>query len=323
MKVLSRDVYGGGEVLRICDAPVPDPGPSEIRVSVRAVSLNASDHEFLTGHPAYARVIGGLRRPRKKLRVLGSDIAGVVDAVGADVTEFAPGQRVFGDIFDHWGGLAEAAIAPADRLLSLPDGVGFSDAAAVPQAAAIALQALRHRRATGPGERVLINGAGGGAGSFAVQFAKRAGAHVTAVDSDAKLATLQVLGADDVIDYRTTDFTTTGATYDRIIDLVATRGIAAVRRVLAPNGVYMMVGGTVPVLLNCAIVGGLRSLVSDRKTGVLALKQSRDDLRTAIDGINSGEIRAVIDRELPLAAGGDGFAALGRGEVIGKLVLHP
>lgn len=200
-----------------------------------------SDWECLRGTPLYAR-IGGLRRPAR--RVLGSDIAGVVESVGAGVTRFRPGDAVYGDNLGLEGGFAEYALVPESALAPKPDALTFAEASTLPQAGAIALQGIA---GAGPGDSVLINGAGGGSGSFAIQLAKRLGAHVTGVDNSEKLEFMRSVGADEVIDYREQDFTRAGA-YDLVLDLVAQRSVLAYHRALARGGRYRCVGGTTRTL---------------------------------------------------------------------------
>ena len=230
MKAVVYDRYGTPEVLRVEDVPMPSPGAGQVLVKVAATSINLSDWECLRGSPSYAR-IGGLRSPAH--RTLGSDIAGWVEAVGAGVTRFAPGDEVYGDNLALKGGFAEYAIAPESALTLKPRELTFVEASTIPQAGAIALQGTARAAA---GRRVLINGAGGGSGSFAIQLAKRAGAHVTGVDNAGKLDLMRSLGADEVIDYRSDDFTRGHEPYDVILDLVAHRSVFAYRRALAAGG---------------------------------------------------------------------------------------
>ena len=204
MKAVVYDRYGPPDVLRVEDVPTPTPAAGEVLVRVAATSINLSDWETLAGTPAYSR-IGGLRTPRR--RILGSDIAGRVEAVGDGVTAFKPGDDVYGDNLNLKGGFAEYAVAPASALAVKPAELSFVEASTVPQAGPIALQGTA---GAGPGSRVLINGAGGGSGSFAIQLAKRLGAHVTGVDNAAKLEFMRSVGADAVVDYRHEDFTRTG-----------------------------------------------------------------------------------------------------------------
>jgi NADPH:quinone reductase-like Zn-dependent oxidoreductase len=248
VRAVVQDRYGSPDVLRIQDVPVPSPAAGQVRVKVAATALNLSDWEGLTGSPGYAR-LGGLRAPRR--RTLGSDIAGWVDDVGEGVTRFRPGDEVYGDNLQLKGGFAEYTVAPESALALKPAQLTFVQASTIPQAGAIALQGTRDAAA---GRRMLINGAGGGSGSFAIQLAKQLGAHVTGVDNARKLDFMRSLGADEVIDYRTDDFTRRGP-YDEILDLVAHRSVFAYRRALAAGGRYRCVGGTVRSLLRVLTVG--------------------------------------------------------------------
>jgi len=217
--------------------PVPTPAAGQLRVRVAATSVNLSDWECLRGSPAYAR-IGGLRLPAR--RTLGSDIAGAVDDVGAGVTRFQPGDEVYGDNLAPKGGFAEYALVPESPLAHKPTQLTFAEASTIPQAGAIAWQGTESAVV---GSRILINGAVGGSGSFAIQLAKRLGAHVTGVDNAAKQHFMRSVGADDVIDYSRDDFTTTTQPYDVVLDLVAQRSVFACRRALVPGGTYRCVGG--------------------------------------------------------------------------------
>jgi NADPH:quinone reductase-like Zn-dependent oxidoreductase len=251
VKTFVYDRYGPPDVLRVEDVPLPTPAAGQVRVEVAATSVNLSDWECLRGSPGYAR-IGGLRSPAR--RTLWSDIASVVHAVGPGVTRFRPGDEVYGDNLALKGGFAEYALAPQLALAHKPTQLTFAEASTIPQAGAIAWQGT-HR--AGPGSRVLINGAGGGSGSFAIQLAKRLGAHVTGVDNAAKQAFMRSVGADDVIDYTRDDFTRTTQPYDLILDLVAGRSVFAYRRALATSGAYRCVGGSVRALLRVLTTGSL------------------------------------------------------------------
>jgi NADPH:quinone reductase-like Zn-dependent oxidoreductase len=220
MKAIVRHKYGSPDVLRLEEVDTPVPADDEVLIKIYAVSINGSDREALIGKPLYAR-LGGLRRPGYP--ILGSDIAGQVERAGKNITQFQPGDEVFGEIPGYHGGFAEYACAPERTLARKPAGLTFEQAAAIPQAGVIALQGIREKGQVKPGQKVLINGAGGGAGTFAVQLAKLHGAEVTAVDNTGKLEFLRFLGADHVIDYTRQDFTQTGKQYDLILDVIAHR----------------------------------------------------------------------------------------------------
>lgn len=317
MKAVVYERYGGPEVLRVEDVPVPSPAAGQVRVRIVATSVNLSDWECLRGSPAYAR-IGGLRAPSR--RTLGSDIAGVVDEVGEGVTRFRPGDEVYGDNLLLKGGFAEYAIAPGSALAHKPAHLSFADASTIPQAGAIALQGTKLAAAN---RRILINGAGGGSGSFAIQLAKRLGAHVTAVDNSAKLDFMRSVGADDVIDYQRDDFTKTTRPYDLILDLVAHRSVFAYRRALAPGGTYRCVGGSVPTLLRLLTAGWLVGRFSGRSIGVLAIKEGPTHFEPLADLCATGEVKIHIHRTYALADVPAALADVGEGRALGKVVVTP
>jgi NADPH:quinone reductase-like Zn-dependent oxidoreductase len=291
-------------------------------VKVAATSVNLSDWECLRGSPAYAR-IGGLRSPAR--RTLGSDIAGVVDAVagvvddvGDDVTLFRPGDAVYGDNLGLKGGFAEFALVPESVLAHKPAQLTFAQASTIPQAGAIALQGTEKAVTA---RRVLINGAGGGSGSFAIQLAKRLGAHVTGVDNAAKLDFMRSLGADEVIDYRRNDFTRPAEPYDLVLDLVAHRSVLAYRRALAPGGTYRLVGGSMSALLRVLTAGWVVGRLTGRAIGILAVKQGPAHFEPLATLCVTGEVRVHIDRTFALDEVPDALAAVGEGRALGKVVV--
>jgi NADPH:quinone reductase-like Zn-dependent oxidoreductase len=310
--------YGSPEVLRLEDVEKPVPAHDEALIKIHAVSLNRSDWEGLTGKPLYAR-LGGVLRPRRK--ILGSDIAGRVEAVGANHTRFEPGDAVFGDILSSLGGFAEYVCVRGGVMAHKPDGLSFEQAAAIPQAAVIALQGTRDQKGVQPGRTVLINGAGGGAGSFAVQLAKSAGAEVTGVDHADKLEFVRSLGADHVIDYTREDFTRGGKKYDLVIDVIAHRSIFACKRALAPYGRYLFVGGSAFTLLQILLLGRSVGRRSGRKVRLLAVKPNREDLILMAERCAAGEIVPVIDRTYRLSEVPDALRYLGEGRAKGKVVI--
>lgn len=314
MKAVVYDRYGGPDVLRLEDVPMPSPAAGQVRVRVVATSVNLSDWECLRGSPAYAR-IGGLRSPAR--RTLGSDIAGLVDEVGEGVTRFRPGDEVYGDNLALKGGFAEYAIAPESALAHKPAQLTFAEASTIPQAGAIALQGTKWAA----GRRILINGAGGGSGSFAIQLAKRLGAHVTGVDNAAKLDFMRSVGADDVIDYHRDDFTRASRPYDVILDLVAQRSVFAYRRALAPGGRYRCVGGSVPTLLRLLTAGWLVGRVTGRSIGILAVKEGPDHFEPLADLCATGDISIHVDRIFPLNEVPAALARVGEGRALGKVVV--
>ena len=309
------DRYGPPDVLRVEELPVPSPGPDQVLVKVSATSLNLSDWECLLGKPMYGR-IGGLRTPAR--RVLGSDIAGLVEAVGSGVTRFNPGDEVYGDNLDLKGGFAEYALAPESALVHKPETLTFAEASTLPQAGAIALQGTA---AAGPGRRVLINGAGGGSGAFAIQLAKQAGAHVTGVDNAGKLEFMRSLGADEVIDYHQQDFTR-GEQYDLVLDLVAYRSVFAYRRSLTRGGSYYCVGGTSRSLLRVATLGFVVGALTGRRLRVLVVKLGPKGFEPFAERCVAGDVKIHIGRTFTLEETPQALAHIGEGRALGKVVVQ-
>lgn len=315
MRAIVYDRYGPPEVLRTEHLPTPTPAVGQVLVKVAATSVNLSDWETLRGSPLYSR-IGGLRLPAR--RVLGSDIAGRVEAVGPAVTRFRPGDEVYGDNLMLKGGFAEYAIAPESALAHKPPALSFAEASALPQAGVIALQGTDGVMA---GQRVLVNGAGGGSGSFAIQLAKRLGAEVTGVDNAKKLDFMRAVGADSVIDYRDQDFTRSGP-YDLILDLVAHRSVFAYRRALAPGGRYRCVGGSVRALLRILTIGSVLGRLTHRRLGVLAVKEGPAHFAPVAGLCLSGDLSIHIGRTFTLDEVPQALAWVGEGHALGKVVVH-
>ena len=319
MKALLRKTYGSADVLRVGAAPDPTIGDDDVLVRVRAASVNGADVENMRGTPMI-RVTGPFR-PRVK--ILGSDIAGVVESVGAHVTRFKPGDEVFGDLFDSGlGAFAEFARAPQKALLPKPTGLSFEDAATLPQAAVLALQGLRDDDPVQSGQRVLINGAGGGAGSFAIQIAKAFGADVTGVDSAMKLEMMRSIGADTVIDYAEQDFTQREISYDRILDFQAHRSSSDYRRVLAPDGVCLVVGGSTRRILQTHLAGVRLAMSSRQRLGLLMWRTNDEhDLGYLVDLVLAGTVTPAIDAVYPLSEAAEALRRTDAGEVQGKVVI--
>ena len=317
MKAMVYERYGSPDVLELTDVEDPVPGERDLLIRVRAASLNRSDWEGLIGKPLYART-GGLFRPRTK--ILGTDVAGRVEAVGSEVEEFRPGDEVFGDVMYHGGSAFAEYVKIPDTapIARKPEGVTFAEASTLPQAAVIALQGVSGR--VEPGGRVLVNGAGGGAGAFAVQLAKTAGAEVTGVDNSFKQDFIRSVGADHVIDYTKEDYTKTGQ-YDLILDLVCERSMFAIRRAIAPGGRYLVVGGSVRSLLSALILGRLLS-TGGRRLGVLMVRPNADDTRRAAELVDAGELRTTVERTYPLEGLPEALRHLGDGRALGKLVVE-
>jgi NADPH:quinone reductase-like Zn-dependent oxidoreductase len=318
MMAVIRHEYGSPDVLEVTEVDVPVPGDDEVLLRVRATSVNASDWEILRGKPLYGR-LWGFFKPR--VEILGSDVAGVVEAVGSNVDRFEPGDEVYGDIFDSWGGFAEWVSVPERMLRPKPEFIGFEEAAALPQSAVIALQGLHEKGQVRPGQDILINGAGGGAGTFAIQIAKSMGAKVTGVDCAAKLHLMESLGADYVIDYAEEDFTRSTQRYDLILDLVGHHSFLDFKRVLKPTGRYVFVGGPLRLVLEVLFLGPLVSLFTKKRMGILAVRvnQGLDFLE---DQVRSGKLKPVIDRRYRLMETPNAIRQLGEGRANGKLVIE-
>jgi NADPH:quinone reductase-like Zn-dependent oxidoreductase len=317
VRAVVYDRYGSPDVLRIAEVPMPSVSADQVLVRTLGTSINLTDWECLRGSPLYAR-LGGLRSPAN--RTLGSDIAGRVEAVGTKVARFRPGDEVFGDNLSLKGGFAEYAVAPESTLALKPKELTFAEASTIPQAGAIALQGTD---GVEPGDRFLVNGGGGGSGLFAIQLAKRAGAHVTAVDNAEKLEFMRSLGADEVIDYRAEDFTRCEEPYDRILDLVAGRSVFALRRALAPGGRYLYVGGPLFGLLRVLTIGWIAGRVTGRRLGLLAVKAGPDHFGPLADLCVAGDVKILIDRRFGLDEVPEALSYLGEGHVLGKAIVEP
>jgi NADPH:quinone reductase-like Zn-dependent oxidoreductase len=315
MKAVVYDRYGATDVLRVADVPIPSPAAGQVRMKVAATSVNLSDWESLRGSPASAR-IGGLRHPAR--RILGSDISGVIDEVGPGVTRFRPGDEVYGDNLALKGGFAEYALVPVSVLANKPAGLTFAEASTIPQSGAIALQGVRTAVA---GSRVLINGAGGGSGAFAIQLCAQLGAHVTGVDNAAKQQFMRSVGADHVIDYALQDFTRTTQPYDLILDMVAYRSVFAYRRALAPGGTYRCVGGSLGTLLRVLTIGPVIGRLTGRTIGVLAVKEGPTHFEALADLCAAGRMKIHIDRVYSLDEVPAALAHVGEGRALGKVVV--
>ena len=317
MKAVVQDRYGGPEHLRLAEIEIPEPRASEIRVKVLACAVNLSDWEYLVGDPLYARLVGGLFRPKHP--VLGSDIVGIVDKLGTGARRFEIGDRVMGDLVMVRGGFAEYACVSEAEMIRVPEGLSDDIAACLPQAGGIALAGTEGLK---PGDTLLINGAGGGSGTMALQLAKAAGAHVTTVDNTSKIEWLKELGADETIDYRTQDFASMGRQWSRILDMVATRGPARIARCLKTGGVYRAVGGSVSVLLSL-LIGGLAYRPARKSIGMLMVPSGRDLAERVAQAALGGRISPHLEAVLPLSSVPEALRRTGLGEVKGKLVINP
>ena len=341
MKAAVRHEYGPPDVLKVEEVSKPTPRDDEVLIRVHAASVNLGDWEILTGDPLYITVLarmlgpkprrdvvssarkGGLFKP--KYKILGTDIAGRVEAVGQSVTQFQPGDEVFGDCsIGGFGAFAEYVCVPEKAaLVPKPASMTFEQAAAIPQAAFIALQGLRDKGQVQPGQKVLINGAGGGAGTFAVQIAKSYGAEVTGVDGPSKLEMLRSIGADHVIDYTREDFTQNGQRYDVILDMAAYRTVFESRRSLTPNGIYLMAGGSGTATWQSAFLGPLISKTGNGRVAFLLAESSREDLTLITELFEAGKVVPVIDGCYPLSEAGEALRRLGEKRSKGKVIITP
>jgi NADPH:quinone reductase-like Zn-dependent oxidoreductase len=319
MKAILQRQYGAPDVLTLEEVEKPVPRHGEVLVKVHAVSINGTDIEGLSGNPMYAR-FAGFRKPGNP--ILGSDIAGWVEAVSDEGGLFQPGDAVFGEMAGYRGGFAEYACTSEKLLARKPAGLTFEQAACIPQAAVIAWQGIREKGQVQPGQKVLINGAGGSAGIFAVQLAKLYGAEVTGVDHTGKLDFLRGLGAGHVIDYTREDFTRNGKQYDLILDVIAHRSVFALQRSLKPNGTYFVVGGAVATLLQVLILGPLLRRSAGKNLRVLMVQRSQKDLLAVTALCEAGTIVPEIDRVYPLAEVPEALRYVGEGRARGKVVIR-
>ena len=306
--------YGPPETLRTAQVDKPAPDAGDVLVKVLAASVNAADWHCLRGKPYFSRATLGLRRPKHQL--LGVDIAGKVEAVGSGVTRFKPGDEVYANLLDHgFGGFAEYASVPVDVMALKPANLSFEEAAAVPMAAVTALQGVGHHGAVQPAQSVLINGASGGVGTFAVQIAKSYGAEVTGVTSTRNIDLVRSLGADHVVDYTTTDFTRGGRGYDLVLDTVGNRSASDLKRALAAGGKAAVTGFTsVGKLLGVSLRGG-------KALAQVQAHVTTKDLELLSELIEAGKVRPQIDRRYPFAEIPAAIAYLEQGRARGKVVV--
>ncbi len=331
MKAIVHTKYGPPDVLELKEVEKPVPKEDEALVKVHAASINAADLEILRGN--WSARFGGPLKPRHK--ILGSDIAGRIEAVGRNVKQFQPGDEVWADLsLLGYGAFAEYVCVPENGLRLKPAGMTFEEAAAVPSAGANALQNLRGVGSSSPsfllsdkgeiqpGQKVLINGAGGGVGTFAVQIAKSFGAEVTGVDYPNKLDMLRSIGADYVIDYTQEDFTKSGQRYDFILDVVASRSVFDYKRALSPKGIFVMVGGSGAAILQAFVLGPLISMTGSKKLGIVMWKpNNQEDLAILEDLFTAGKVVPVIDKRYPLSEVPEALRYLEGGHARGKVVI--
>jgi NADPH:quinone reductase-like Zn-dependent oxidoreductase len=321
MKAIVYTSYGPPDVLQLKEIAKPSPKEDEVLVKVHAASVNAYDWHLLTADIFLVRLMGGgLLKPKKTIP--GADLAGRVEAVGRNVQQFRPGDEVFGDIAGSGGGsFAEYASAPEKALALKPANLSFEAAAAVPMAAVTALQGLRDQGQIQPGQKVLINGASGGVGTFAVQIAKSFGAEVTAVCSPRNLDQARSLGADHVIDYTQEDFTQNGQQYDLILAANGYHPLSAYKRALAPKGIYVMAGGSPAQMFQAMLLGAWMSKTGGKKMGGVSAKPSQKDLDFLKGLLEAGKVVPVIDKRYPLSEAAEALRYLGTGHARGKVIV--
>jgi NADPH:quinone reductase-like Zn-dependent oxidoreductase len=312
MKAIVCTKYGSPDVLQLNEVEKPIPKDHEVLIHIQAASVNPFDWHFIRGTPYLVRLQSGLRKPKEI--TVGADVSGVVEAVGKDVTEFQPGDKVFGTCS---GAFAEYVCTSEKGLVKKPDNLTFEQAAAVPIAAFTALQGIRDTGQVSPGQKVLINGASGGVGTFAVQIAKFFGAEVTGVCSTRNVDMVRSIGADNVVDYSKEDFTQGGNQYDLILDMVGNRSLSKCRRILSPNGILVIVGGP----MNRALRANVMSRFVSQKMSMFMAVRSKKDLIVIQDLLASGKVTPVIDRRYSLSNLPQAIHYVEEGHARGKVVI--
>lgn len=318
MKAVVCEKYGSPDVLELREVARPAPRDDEVLVRIHAVSINDWDWGLLQGSTLIDRLLFGFLRPRHT--ILGSDIAGRIEAVGKNVTQFRQGDEVFGDLSGRWGGFAEYACAAPSALALKPAGMSFAEAASIPQAAALAMQGLCDIGGIRQGDKVLINGAGGGVGTFAIQLARLYGAEVTGVDSAAKLDFMRSLGFDKVIDYTQQDFTRSGTRYDLILDVKTNRSPFAYARALSRGGRYVTVGGSMARLVQVLLIGKFISMTRKNTMRLVVLKPNKD-VAYLNELFEAGKIKPVLDTLHTLSGLPEAMRYFGAAAHKGKVVI--
>ncbi|OIK16176.1 alcohol dehydrogenase [Bacillus sp. MUM 116] len=320
MKAIVYHQYGSADVLELQEVEKPIPGDNEVLVKIHASSLNYGNLVLLKGKPFLARFVFGLLKP--KYSIPGGDIAGRVEAVGKNITQFQPGDDVYGDLSGcSWGGFAENVSVPEKAIALKPANLSFEEAAAVPMAGVTALQSLRDKGKIQTGQKVLINGASGGVGTFAVQIAKSFGAEVTGVCSTRNLDILQSLGADHAIDYENEDFTNKHQRYDLILGVNGSYPISAYKRVLRPNGMFVHVGGSGTQMFHAMVAGPWISVTGKKKISTFLQRANQKDLIDLKELIEAGKVQPVIDRQYKLSEIPEAFKYFAEGHAQGKVVI--
>ncbi len=322
MKAIVSTKYGPPEALKLQEVEKPSPGNGEVLIKVHAASVNAADWRLMRADPFIVRLMGeGLLRPKHK--ILGADIAGRIEEVGGNVEKFRPGDEVFGDISEcGWGGFAEYVCAGENALALKPANISFEQAAAAPLAGITALQGLRDKGRIAPGQKVLINGASGGVGTFAVQIAKVFGAEVTAVCSTRNLEMARAIGADKAIDYTREDFTRNGRQYDLIFAANGYHSISDYKRALSSNGIYVVSGGSMAQVFQALLLGPWISMTGRNKMGAVTARPNQKDLSFIRELLENGRIKPVIDRRYALREVPEALRYLEEGHAQGKIVIN-
>jgi 2-desacetyl-2-hydroxyethyl bacteriochlorophyllide A dehydrogenase len=317
MNAIVYQRYGSPDVLELKDVQKPMPGPGEVLVKVHAASVNAADKHLLRGQPFPVRMMAGFFKPKNN--ILGADMAGEVETVGEGVSYFKPGDKVFGDLSAYGFGAFSEYVAVSEKALAhMPSNALFGEAAALPMAAVAALQGLRDKGQISPGKKVLINGASGGVGTFAVQIAKAFGAEVTAVASTGKTELAKILGADHTIDYKLADFTKGGERYDLIFDVVGNHSISALKRVLNKHGRYV----TTAFSPGAMFLGPWVAITEGKKVINMLASANRKDLEAVRQMVEAGEVRPVVERSYPLTDVAKAISYMEEGHPFGKIVIQ-
>lgn len=320
MRAIVYKKYGPPDVLQLKEVEKPTPKDNEVLIKVHSVSVNAADWHLMRADPLFVRLITGLLKPKNT--ILGADIAGRVEVIGSNVKEFKPGDEVFGDISGcGWGGFAEYVSVPEQALVLKPSNITFEEAAAVPMAAVTALQGLRDKGQIKAGQKVLINGASGGVGTFAVQIAKSFGAEVTAVCSTGKIDMVHAMGADHVIDYTKEDFTKSGQRFDLILAANGYHSISEYKRALSPKGIYVMTGGSMAQIFQALLLGPWFSMIGSKKMRNVTAKPNKKDLSFLKELLEAGKVVPCIDRNYSLSEVPEAIRYLEEGHARGKVVI--
>jgi len=320
MKAIVYEEYGSPDVLQLKEVDKPAPKNDEVLIKIYAAAVTAGDAIVLKGEPFVTRFATGLLKPKNTIP--GKEMAGRVEAAGENVTQFQPGDEVYGDLsVAGWGAFAEYVSVPENAIALKPANLTFEQAAAVPESAVVALQGLRNKGKIQPGQKVLINGASGGVGSYAVQIAKALGAEVTAVCSTRNTDMVRSLGADHVIDYTQENFTQNGHRYDLILAANGYHPISDYRRALCPEGTYVATGGSMAQSLQATMLGPFISMTGSKKMGGMLVRPNQNDLVFLKELIEGGEVVPVIDRYYPLSEIAEAFRYIGEGHAQGKVVI--